>query len=47
MARKGITRRQFGIGMAASAAAAGTAAAQQKAARFPAHPDAATTIDGR
>jgi arylsulfatase A-like enzyme len=46
MARKGFTRRQFGVGVAASAAAAGSAAAQQRTG-VPGSPDATTTIDGR
>jgi arylsulfatase len=46
MARKGVTRRQFGAGVAASVAAAGSVAAQQKSG-VPGSPDATTTIDGR
>src|SRR5262245_6411785 len=48
MARKGVTRRQFGVGVAASASAAvaGTVAAQQKTG-VPGSPDATTTIDGK
>jgi len=46
MARKGVTRRQFGMGMAAGAATAGSAAAQQRTG-VPGAPDATTTIDGR
>jgi sulfatase-like protein len=45
MARKGVTRRQFGMGLA-SVAAAAPAAAQQKSG-VPGAPDATTTIDGR
>jgi arylsulfatase len=46
MARKGVTRRQFGVGVAASAAVAGSAVAQQKSG-VPGSPDAKTTIDGK
>jgi arylsulfatase A-like enzyme len=46
MARKGFTRRQFGVGVAASAAVAGSAVAQQRTG-VPGSPDATTTIDGK
>jgi arylsulfatase A-like enzyme len=46
MARKGVTRRQFGVGVAASVTAAGAVAAQQKTGA-PGAPDATTTIDGK
>src|SRR5262245_1277933 len=46
MAGKGLTRRQFGMGAAATAAAAGSATAQQRSCRPCAH-DATTAIDGR
>jgi hypothetical protein len=46
MAGKGVTRRQFGAGVAASAAVAGAAATQQKSG-VQGSPDATTTIDGR
>jgi arylsulfatase A-like enzyme len=46
MARKGVSRRQFGFGVAASAAVAGSAVAQQRTG-VPGAPDATTTIDGR
>ena len=46
MTRKGVTRRQFGLGMAAGVAASGSAAAQQTTG-VPGAPDATTTIDGR
>ena len=46
MARKGFTRRQFGIGVAASAAVVGSAVAQQRTG-VPGAPDATTTIDGK
>lgn len=46
MARKGVTRRQFGLGIAAGVAATGSAAAQQRTGVAGA-PDATTTIDGR
>jgi sulfatase-like protein len=45
MARKGLTRRQFGVA-AASAAVARSAIAQQKTG-VPGSPDATTTIDGK
>jgi arylsulfatase A-like enzyme len=45
MARKGVTRRQFGLGVAASAAA--TSASAQQRTGVPGAPDATTTIDGR
>src|SRR5262245_52205361 len=45
MARKGVTRRQFGVGVAASVTAS-AAIAQQKTG-IPGSPDATTTIDGR
>src|SRR3990172_13231998 len=46
MARKGLTRRQFGVAAAASAAVAGSAIAQQKTG-VPGSPEGTTTIDGR
>ena len=46
MARKGVTRRQFGVGVAAGVAATGSALAQQKGG-IPGSPEATTTIDGR
>jgi arylsulfatase len=46
MARKGVTRRQFGLGVTAAAAATTSAAAQQRTG-VPGSPDATTTIDGR
>jgi arylsulfatase len=46
MAGKGLTRRQFGVGVAAGAAVAGSARAQQRTG-VPGSPDATTTIDGK
>jgi arylsulfatase len=46
MAGKGVSRRQFGVGLAAGAAVAGSAIAQQKTG-VPGSPDATTTIDGK
>jgi arylsulfatase len=48
MAGKGVTRRQFGVGVAAGVAATGSASAlaQQKGG-VPGSPEATTTIDGR
>ena len=46
MARKGVTRRQFGVGVAAGVAATGSALAQQRGG-VPGSPEATTTIDGR
>jgi arylsulfatase A-like enzyme len=46
MAGKGVTRRQFGVGAAASVAATGAAVAQQTSG-VPGSPSATTTVDGK
>jgi arylsulfatase A-like enzyme len=46
MAKKVVTRRQFGVGVAASVTAAGAVAAQQ-ATRGPGTPSGTTTLDGK
>jgi len=46
MVRKSFTRRQFGLGVVATAATVTSAAAQQRSG-VPGAPDATTTIDGR
>jgi arylsulfatase len=46
MAGKGVTRRRFGLGVAAGAAVAGSAIAQQRTG-VPGSPDATTTLDGK
>jgi arylsulfatase len=46
MAGKGVTRRQFGVAAAATAAVAGSAIAQQRTG-VPGSPGATTTPDGK